>query len=141
MFLAAFTSAWQAYPQAMHRKTAWLSRDFGSTCPHAEHRWLVNAGLIFSTLPGAFSSRRRTSRPHPDRRMPRFSPDLARTLRPGASRVPFADRVMVPIFRSSTLITSNRRARSVDAFSAQSLRRSVSRARSRAIACFTRARR
>ena len=36
-----------------------------STCPHAEHRWLVNAGLIFSTRPGALSSRRRTSRPHP----------------------------------------------------------------------------
>ena len=49
MFLAAFTSAWQAYPQAVHRKTAWLSRDFGSTRPHAEHCWLVNAGLIFST--------------------------------------------------------------------------------------------
>jgi quinol monooxygenase YgiN len=31
MFLAAFTSAWQAYPQAVHPKTAWLSRDFGST--------------------------------------------------------------------------------------------------------------
>jgi len=41
MFLAAFTSAWQAYPQAVHRKTAWLSRDFPSTRPHAEHRWLV----------------------------------------------------------------------------------------------------
>src|SRR5919108_482846 len=49
MFLAAFTSAWQAKPQAVHTKRAWLSRDFASTCPHAEHRWLVNAGLIFST--------------------------------------------------------------------------------------------
>ena len=48
--------------------------------------------------------------------------------------VPFADRVMAPIRRSSTLITSNRRAISVLALSAQSLRRSVSRARSRAIA-------
>ena len=42
---------------------------------------------------------------------------------------------MFPICRSSTRITSNRRAMSVDTFSAQSLRRSVSRARSRAIAC------
>jgi len=41
MFLAAFTSAWQAKPQAVHTKRAWLSRDFPSTCPHAEHRWLV----------------------------------------------------------------------------------------------------
>jgi len=53
MFLAAFTSALQAYPQEMHRKAAWLSRDFRSTCPHAEHRWLVNTGLTFSTRPGA----------------------------------------------------------------------------------------
>ena len=29
------------YPQAVHWKTAWLSRDRRSTCPHAEHRWLV----------------------------------------------------------------------------------------------------
>jgi hypothetical protein len=41
MFLAALMSALQAYPQAVHRKTAWLSRDFPSTCPHAEQRWLV----------------------------------------------------------------------------------------------------
>jgi len=116
MLIAAFTSAWQAYPQAVHWKAAWLLRAFGSTCPHAEQRWLVNAGSTFSTRPGAFSSRRRASRPHPDRRMPRFSPALA-------------------------LIKSNRRARSVLAFSAQSLRRSVSRARSRAIACLSRARR
>ena len=69
MFLAAFTSAWQAYPQAVHRKTAWLLRDFGSTCPHAEQRWLVNAGLIFSTRPGAFSSKRRARKPQPDRKI------------------------------------------------------------------------
>jgi hypothetical protein len=138
MFLAAFTSAWQAYPQAVHRKTAWLSRDFPSTCPHAEHRLLVYAGLIFSTLPGALSSSLRTSRPHPDRRMPRLSPALARTFRPGRSCVPLADRVMLLIWRSSTLMTSNLRAMSVEAFSAQSLRRSVSRARSRAMACLTR---
>jgi hypothetical protein len=53
MFLAAFTSAWPAKPQAVHRKRAWLSRDLPSTYPHAEHRWLVNAGLTFSTRPGA----------------------------------------------------------------------------------------
>jgi len=38
MFLAAFTSALLVYPQAVHRKTAWLSRDFRSTSPHAEQR-------------------------------------------------------------------------------------------------------
>jgi hypothetical protein len=41
MFLAAFTSALQACPQAVQWKSAWLSRDLASTCPHAEHRWLV----------------------------------------------------------------------------------------------------
>jgi len=40
---------------------------------------------------------------------------------------------MFVIWRSSTLITSNRRAMSVLVFSAQSVRRSVSRALSRAI--------
>jgi hypothetical protein len=101
MFLAAFISAWQAKPQAVHTNRGWLSRDLASTCPHAEHRWLVNAGLTFSTRPGALSFSRRTSSPHPDPRIPRFSPALARTLRPGIARVPFADRVMFVIFRSS----------------------------------------
>jgi len=52
MFLAAFTSALQAYPQAVHAKRAWLSREFVSTCPHAEQRWLVNLGLIPLTFSG-----------------------------------------------------------------------------------------
>ena len=90
---------------------------------------------------GAFSSSRRTSSPQPDRRMPRFSRALARTFRPEFSRVPFAERVMFVICRSSILIRSNRRAISVLAFSAQSLRRSVWRAFSRAIASLTRLRR
>ena len=141
MFLAAFTSALHAYPQAVHANRAWLSREFASTCPHAGQRWLVNAGLTFSTRPGALSCRRRTSRPRPDRKISRFSPALARTLRPGSARVPRALRVMLATRRSSTRITSNRRARSVLAFSHQSLRRSASRARSRAIAFLTRPRR
>ena len=48
---------------------------------------------------------------------------------------------MFLICRSSTRIRSNRRAMPVETFSAQSLRRSVSRAFSRAIACLTRPRR
>ena len=130
-----------AKPQAVHTNRGWLSRDFASTCPHAEHRWLVNAGLTFSTRPGALSSSRRTSSPHPDPRIPRFSPAFCRTFRPGFPRVPFADRVMLPICRSSTRITSKRRAMPVETFSAQSLRRSLSRARILAIACLTRPRR
>jgi len=88
MLMAAFTSALAANPQAVHRNTAWLSREPRSTRPHAEHRWLVNAGLIFSTRPGAFSSSRRTSKPHPEARIPRFSPAFCRTFRPGFSWVP-----------------------------------------------------
>ncbi len=127
MFLAAFTSALQTKPQTVQTKRAWLSRDSESTCPHAEHRWLVKAGLIFSTWPGAFSSSRRTSSPQPDRRISRLSPDLARTFLPGLPAVPLAERVMFLIWRSSTLIRSNRRTMAVLAFSAQSLRLSVSR--------------
>jgi len=86
MFLAAFTSALQAKPQTVHAKRAWLSRDLPSRCPHAEHRWLVNAGAILSTRLSALSSRRRTSRPHPDRRISRLSPAFWRTFRPGLAR-------------------------------------------------------
>ncbi len=80
----------------MHTNRAWLLRDFASTCPHAEHRWLVNAALTFTTRPGAFCSSRRTSTPHPDRRIPRFSPAFCRTFRPGFSRVPFCGPGHVP---------------------------------------------
>jgi hypothetical protein len=107
MFLAAFTSALQAYPQAVH------------------HR------------PGALSSRRRTSSPHPDRLISRLSPALAATFLPGLAAVPLAERVMCAMFRSSTRITSNRRARLVEVFSHQSLRASASRAFSRAAAART----
>ncbi len=48
---------------------------------------------------------------------------------------------MPRMFKSSTAMTSNRRARSVEVFSTQSLRRSASRALSRAMAALTRARR
>src|SRR5438046_1267423 len=84
MFFAALTSALSVYAQATQRKRAWLLRLSGARCPHAEQRWLVNAGLTFSTLPGALSSRRRASRPQPERLIPRFRAALAATLRPGA---------------------------------------------------------
>ena len=47
-----------------------------------EQRWLVNAGYIFSTRPGALSSRRRTSSPQPDRMISRLSPAFCRTFLP-----------------------------------------------------------
>jgi len=85
MFLAAFTSALQAKPQAVHRKPAWLSRDSGSTCLHAEQRWLVNAGLIFSTRPGAL---------FPEEVKRRFLPGLnAGASTPRSRRAAFAGSV------------------------------------------------
>ena len=50
MFLAAFTSAFQAKPQATRRKSAWLSRESARVCPHTEHHWFVKSGLTFSAL-------------------------------------------------------------------------------------------
>jgi len=132
MFLAAFTSAFSVKLQAVHRNTAWLWRDSLAACPHAEQRWLVYADGTRSTLPGALSSSRRTSAPQPFPRMPRFSPALAATFTPGACAVPLAERVIFRILRSSTRMTSNRRARSVEVFSHQSLRRLASRAFRRA---------
>src|SRR5215471_918594 len=82
----------------------------------AEQRWLVNAGLTLSTLRGALSSRRRASRPQPERLIPRFRAALAATLRPGALIVPRAERVMFLMRRSSMRITSKRRAISVEVF-------------------------
>jgi len=51
---------------------AWLLRDSRSTTPHAEHRWLVNAGSTRSTLPGAS----------------RTNPCAGQSHGPGAWRVP-----------------------------------------------------
>jgi uncharacterized membrane protein YhhN len=64
MFLAAFTSALQEKVQATQAKRAWLLRLSAAMYPHAEQRWLVNAGLIFSTRPGALSCSRRASWRH-----------------------------------------------------------------------------
>jgi hypothetical protein len=72
-----------------------------------------------STLPGALSSRRRDRRPHPEARMLRFSPAFWATFRPGAPAVPFVERVMPLMLRSSMRMTSNRRARSVESLSHQ----------------------
>jgi len=127
--------------QATQAKWAWLLRLSAAMCPHAEHRWLVYAGLIFSIRLGALSSRRLASRPQPDAAISRFSPALARMFRPGASVVPLAERVMLAMRRSSTRITSNRRARSVETFSHQSFRASASRALRRPMAALMRTRR
>ena len=137
MFRAAFTSALQAYPQAVQTKTAWLLREFASTSPHAEHCWLVYAAGIFSTRPEALSARRWASIPHPLLRIPRLSPAFCRTLQPGRSMLPLADLVTPLTLMSSTRITSKSRASRVLSFSTQSLRRSASRAQSRAVASFT----
>lgn len=69
--------------------------------------------------------------------MPPLSPAFAPTRRPGLSLVPLAERVIALMLRRSTRITSNLRTRLVLVFSTQSLRLSVSRALSFAIATFT----
>ncbi|GAA3448084.1 hypothetical protein GCM10018955_75250 [Planomonospora venezuelensis] len=89
----------------MQAKTAWLSRDFASTVPHAEQRWEVYAGgtrTIREPLYRALCSRMVSRAPQPLARMARFSSALAATLTPGAATVPFAPAVMFRIFRSST---------------------------------------
>src|SRR5215472_16752190 len=121
MFTAAFTSALPQYPQARHRKTAWLSRASGLRVLHCEHTWLVYAGLTFSTRPAALCSRRVANVDQAELRMARLRPAFCRTFRPGDSAVPLAERVMLRTFRSSMRIRSYRRAIVVLAFSAQSL--------------------
>ena len=84
---------------------------------------------------------RATSSPHPWRLISRLRPRFCATRVPGHSGVPRAERVIARTFKSSTRMVSKRRARSVLVFSTQSRRRSVSRARSRAMASLVRARR
>ena len=139
MLRAAFTSVLAWCPQAVHTNSAWLLREFLSTCLQVLQVCDVYAGLIFWTRPGALCSSRVTSWLQPAARMPRFSPAFWRTLRPGLAVVPRAERVMLLTRRSSTLITSNERARVVDVVSTQSVRRSVCRAVRRARAVFVRA--
>src|SRR4030088_2038251 len=128
MLRAAFTSALHGPAvQASHSKTAWLLRFPGATCPHAEHRCDVYAAGTCSTRPKALCCRRATSWPQPLRLIARLSPRFWATRTPGCATVPRAERVIARTSRSSTLITSNRRARSVVVFSTQSLRRSLSR--------------
>ncbi len=122
--------------QASHSKTAWLLRFPGATCPHAEQRCDVYAAGICSTRPKALCCNRVTSWPQPLRLIARLSPRFWATPVPGFSRVPRAERVIARTSSSSTLMTSNRRARSVVVFSTQSLRRSLSRAFSLATARF-----
>ena len=84
----------------------WLSRALRSTTPHAQQRWLVNAGLTYSTRPAALWARRPANRLQPGRRIDRFNPAFCRTWRPGWAIVPRALRVMVATRRSSRRIRS-----------------------------------
>ena len=130
MFLAAFTSACASYPQAPHTKTAWLLRFWGAVCPQWLQRWLVNAGGIATTATGAvaqaaLSSRRRRKAENATEEIARFSPAFCRTLLPGASTVPRAERSMFFTKRSSTQTTSKSRTRAVVDFSMKSFLRSA----------------
>jgi len=142
MLRAAFTSASHGpVVQASHSKTAWLLRFLGATCPHTQHRCDVYAAGIRSTRPKALCCKRAANKPQALRLIPLFRPRLAATPAPGCSTVPRAERVIARTSRASIRITSKRRAISVVDFSTQSLRRSVSRALSFAIARLVRSRR
>ncbi len=139
MLCAAFTSALHGpAPQATHSKTAWLLRFSGATCPQWEHRCDVYAAGTSSSRPRAFCLSLVVSSPHPWRAISRLRPRVCVTLAPGHSRVPRADRVIARTFKSSTRMMSKPRAKVVVSFSTQSRRRSVSRARNLAMACFVR---
>ena len=93
----------------MHRNTAWLSRDFGSTCPHAEQRCdVIRSRHLHHPRPAVAGRRgqRQANWCHPLARMARLSPDFALTLWPGCSRVPFAERVICLVFRFSSTTTA-----------------------------------
>ena len=81
MLRAAFTSALPAYPQAVHRNRAWLSRDLPSTCPHAEHRWLVYAAGTFCDPAGGLvlqpAHQQPPARPGDPPVQPGLGPDVA----------------------------------------------------------------
>ncbi len=88
----------------------------------------VYAAGTNSTRPEALCFNRATSSPHPWRLISRLRLRFCATRLPGCSPVPRAERVIARTFKSSTLIVSNRRAKSVVVFSTQSRRRPVSRA-------------
>ena len=111
-----------------------ISVERGGAGEAGEDRLALYAEVTFWIRPGALASRRLTTKPQPDRMISRFSPALAATFRPGWPTVPFADRAVPWIRRSSTRMMSNQRARSVETFSHQSFRASASPAFSRAIA-------
>ena len=117
MSRAGFTSALSWCRQATHRESGWFLRDSRAMCWPALQVCQVYAGLIFSIRPGVFCFGRVSSAPQPRVWMPRLSPAFARTPRSGLAMVPRAGRVMPAMLRSSTRVTSKRRARSVVVFS------------------------
>ena len=58
------------------------------TCPHAGHRWLVNAGLIFSTRPGALFAAGVPADPTPNPGSPGSARPSAGRSGPGSPRAP-----------------------------------------------------
>ena len=95
MFLAAFTSALQAKPQAVHRYTARLSRELRFTRPHAEHRRPVNAGLDLLHPAGRLVRQPAHQQPPPRTQDPPVQPGLGPDIAARDLPVPFADRVFV----------------------------------------------
>ena len=87
MFFAALRSAFSRWPQATHSNTAWLLRFPAVVWPQALHAWLVYAGGTATSITpdqAALYSSIDLAIAQPLRRMVRFRPALAFTLRPGS---------------------------------------------------------
>ena len=149
IFLAAFTSALQAYPQAVRRQDrARLSRDVRVHLPARRAPLSLREVRLDPLDPssGPSAPRGAPAGPSPTAGSPGSSPVFARTFRPGlTSRCSSPSPVMLPDLQvpphPGPGTRTAARYRSA-ALSAQSLRRSVSRqAFSRAIASRTRPRR
>src|SRR5690606_28309527 len=109
MFTAAVMSAWPSWPHSTHSNRAWVARFSAATCPHDGHVcevWLAGTTQTLHPAPSALVQILCRSRPNAASDILRLSARFAATFVPGFSTVPFADRVMLASFRSSSTTTS-----------------------------------
>ena len=120
MFLAAFTSALTAKPQTVQTKRAWLSRDSRVRVP-ARRAPLAGESRTYLFHPARAPSLPvgAPAVPSPTSRILAVEPGLSTNVTAGVPRgSPWLSGSCSLIWRSSTLIRSNRRTMAVLAFSA-----------------------